>query len=152
MIRNTIKSGAVIAALRKISDSCGGIINPDAVVSAAKAENSPLHKYFTWEDNEAAHQWRLHEARMMLRVVVQYIGKDEDPVRVFVSLKNDRTEEGGYRVVADVLNDKDLYKQLLNDALEDLDVFTRKYERLKELRGIFREAKQLNRIIKSRAK
>ena len=132
-----------MSALRRVAKENDGMVLPEVVVDAARPESSPLHKYFTWEDTEAAEKWRIHEARNLLRVTVEYIGTDKNPVRVFVSLTNDREDEGGYRVTADVMDDAELYRMMLQDALDELESFRRKYERIKELRAIFREAKKL---------
>jgi hypothetical protein len=39
------------------------------VVEAARDPNSPLHSAFTWDDAEAAEQYRLAQARVLLRRV-----------------------------------------------------------------------------------
>lgn len=115
-----------------------GKLQPSDVVSAARKESSPLHKWFTWDDDEAAEAWRLHEARNLIRVyAVRELEKEEpDLQRVHVSLRSDR-KDGGYRVLADVLDDEELRGQMLADALEDLRYFRRKYQRLKELDPVF---------------
>lgn len=115
-----------------------GKLQPSDVVAAARKESSPLHKCFTWDDDEAAEAWRLHEARNLIRVyAVRELGKEKpDLQRVHVSLRSDR-KDGGYRVLADVLSDADLRKQLLADALDDLRYFKQKYQQLKELAPVF---------------
>src|SRR5690606_25615999 len=85
-----------------------GKIRPVDVVEAAKDESSPLHDCFTWDDGEAAHQYRLIEARNLLRVYVVRPDAEEGPtVRAFVSLTTDCVEKGGgYRAIADVMSDE----------------------------------------------
>jgi len=140
MVRRKIKSQIVIAELKKLAKAHGGQVDPVHVVAAARHVKSPLHKYFTWDNTEAARRWRILEARNLLRVVVMYKGESREPINVFVSLKPDRVEGGGgYRCITDVLDDDALYDQMLKDALDDLEFFRRKYQSLKELRGIFEE-------------
>lgn len=129
----------VIAELRRIAEVHGGQLKPSAVVQLAANEESPLHGYFDWSDTEAAHKWRLHQARQLIRVSVEMIGPKESPTmtRVFVSLTPDRSDDTGYRVLTDVMSDPDYRKQLLADALDEMNRFEKKYQELKELAGVF---------------
>lgn len=109
------------------------------VVDAARDESSPLHVCFTWDDGEAAHQYRLIEARNLLRVYVERPEGTEGPVvRAFVSLTTDRVEKGGgYRSIADVMSDDELYQQWLKDAIVQLRNFQKKYQDIKELGSVW---------------
>jgi hypothetical protein len=115
-----------------------GTITPERVVEAARDPKSPLHSRFTWENDEAAHQWRLQQARQLIRVCVSVVPGTTVNERVFVSLSRDSQKEGGgYRVTAEVLSDKELREELLAEALNDLDIFKQKYARLSELSLVF---------------
>lgn len=116
-----------------------GKIRPVDVVEAAKDESSPLHDCFTWDDGEAAHQYRLLEARNLLRVYVIRPDADDAPaVRAFVSLTSDRVEKGGgYRAIADVMSDQELYSQMLSDAVVQLRNVQKKYKAIKELASVW---------------
>ena len=46
-----------------------GVVSPDAVVSEAAREDHEWHDRFTWDDSEAAHQYRLEQARTVIRSV-----------------------------------------------------------------------------------
>lgn len=128
----------IISELKRIATANDGILVAEHVVEAAKRAASPLHNMFDWDDSEAANKWRIHQARQLIRVTVEYIGKGEDkiPMRVFVSLTDDRVE-GGYRVTAQVLSDAAKRKQMLDDAIEEMNRFRRKYAALKELAEVF---------------
>jgi hypothetical protein len=52
-----------------------GIVTADAVVDAARNKNSPLHDEFEWDDSVAGHQYRLDQARSLIREV-RYISLD----------------------------------------------------------------------------
>jgi hypothetical protein len=130
----------IIAELRRISDENGGVLRAVDVVQAAKREASPLHTQFDWDDSEAAHKWRLHQARNLIRVTVEYIGEGEErtPARVFVSLTPDRNEDGGcYRATAAVMSDAKYRAQLLADARAEMERFEKKYSDLQELAEVF---------------
>ena len=116
-----------------------GILKADDVVEAATSEMSPLHKYFEWDDSEAARQHRLWQARELIRYVVTIIPNHTKPVTAYVSLKGDRSNEGGgYRALVDVMSDADQRKLLLMQALDDLEFWKAKYEELNELVPVFK--------------
>ena len=111
-----------------------GLLKPEDVVEFAKNPKTALHEVFVWDDTEAAHFWRLHQARNLIRVVVtvnENTGKEE---RIYVSLRSDRSEDGGgYRQLVRVLNDKEQREELLKDAYEEWQYYKAKYQELKEL-------------------
>lgn len=126
-----------------------GVIQPHDVVKAASNPKSVLHDMFTWDDSKAAAEYRLYQARQILRtyVVTEQPGT-KSTVRAFVSLKQDRQKHGGgYRHIADVLSDDELYQQLLADSLDELRTFQQRYARLKELRPVFDAAEEVERTV-----
>jgi hypothetical protein len=140
----------VMAELMQIEEKYG-ILRPENVVSYAENPKTVLHSKFEWDDSAAGHQWRLQQARMLIRVVVKtesLSGKEE---RVYVSLKKDRYDEGGgYRTLVKVMSDREMREQLLADALDEMDVFKAKYGKLKELARIFEEADRVRVRIKGK--
>jgi len=127
---------AIIAELKRLADDNGGVLTASTIVVAARDEESILHSQFEWDDSAAAEQYRMWQARRLLNVVVEYIGPKDGQrrTRVFVSLTPDRTgKDGGYRQITAVLSDREHRQQLLDDALEEMERFQRKYEELQEL-------------------
>ncbi len=133
----------VLAELRGLVKD--NILDPAVVVSAARSENSPLHSYFTWDDGEAAEQFRLIEARKLISVHVELLAPKSDPSPVFVSLRSDRPKGGGYRPMTHVLSRKALREQLLSDALKELEYFKNKYHMLTELAEVFAAIKKVGK-------
>lgn len=135
------RESKIRAELERLARAHGGELHPAVVVSAARDEASPLHDSFDWDDTEAAHSWRLHQARQLIRAVVTYepVGREHhEPCRVFVSLSTDRTKDGaGYRLALSVLSDEAFRAQLLADAIAEMKTFREKYRRLKELADVF---------------
>jgi hypothetical protein len=127
----------IIAELNAIAEAHDGILRPEDVVQAASDPRSPLHPLFDWDDGVAAHKWRLHQARNLIRVCVRYIeipDQERKPCRVFVSLSTDRVSDGGgYRALDDVLRVKSTREQLVADAMREAEAFARKYAMLSEL-------------------
>jgi len=127
---------AIRAELERLKS--GGVIRPVDVVEAARDEESPLHSCFTWDDGEAAHQFRLLEARNMLRVYVVTEASAPANVRAFVSLTTDRAKEGGgYRAIADVMSDDAMRDQLLRDAFVQFRNMQKRYQHLKQLSKVW---------------
>lgn len=122
--------------LKRIAKKHGGVINPLDVVAAARNPKSPLHPKFTWDDSEAASQYRIWQARQLIRVVVTIIPRTETTERVWVSLTSDRGN-GGYRALVDVLSDDEMRAQLLTEAKAEFAVFRAKFGRLAELAKVF---------------
>ncbi len=128
----------VISELKRIAQDNGGLLQPETVVSEARRKSSVLHSRFEWDNSVAGEQYRIWQARQLIRVAVEVLEGTTEETEVFVSLTPDRQREsGGYRVIAEVLSDKQMRKVMLADALEDLKLFQAKYQRLLELVPIF---------------
>lgn len=130
----------ILRALNELRNE-DGVIMPEAVVNAARSESSPLHVHFEWDDSEAAEQYRLWQARSLLRVMVTVLPGTREPVRAFVSLSN----EEGYRLTANVMVHAEHRSQMLEDALKDMKVFQRKYEHLAEVADVIAAMKKAQR-------
>lgn len=132
----------IVNELQRLADDHGGILQPQVVVDSARNPESPLHDHFEWDETEAARQWRLLQARNLIRVVVKYERLSNGqplPCRVFVSLTPDRESDGGgYRVTSAVMSDEALRLQLLADARQEMVTFRAKYARLSELVDVFK--------------
>lgn len=139
--------------LEQIRRNAGGILKAEDVVRSAEEISSPLHNYFEWDDSEAAVQWRLQQARQLIRYVVVLPPKDSTPISAYVSLRDDRVHEGGgYRAIAEVMSDEQLREKLLAEAMEDLKHWEMKYQRLTELKSVFEAIAKTRKSIKPRAK
>lgn len=136
---------SIISELRTIAAKNDGLLKPEYVVESARPVNSPLHTRFTWDDTEAANQYRLQQARQLIRTTIQYIevdGKDQS-FRVFCSLTLDRENDGGgYRETVAVLSNRQYKAQLLSDAQDDMRRFEERYSRLKELSLVIKEIRK----------
>lgn len=134
---------AILSALHDLES--GGNLDPVAVVEAARDEASPLHSCFTWDDSEAADQFRLIEARKLIQVQVELLPGSSDSSPVWVSLTTDRNAGGGYRPLVKVLSHADQRAMLLADALRELEYFRKKYGMLKGLAAVFAAAKKVKK-------
>jgi hypothetical protein len=126
------------------------ILLPEKILIEAERPSSPLHSFFEWDDTEAARQYRLVQARELVRVHVRIIENVKEPVRAYVSLSSDRVHGGGYRPILKVLSDTQQRGVLLQDALRELESFRIKYQMLVELGKIFEETSTLLKKQESR--
>ncbi len=138
--RIKIDPHAVGQELTRIQNDHG--LTPEIVVEAARNPESPLHKGFEWDDSVAAAQYRLDQARYLLRMIVVVENKNRTPIRAFVSVQN-TDQKRVYRDIASVFSNEYLREQALEQALRDLDAFQRKYRDLSELAEVLQAADRM---------
>ena len=125
-------------ALEAIRVANEGILRAQDVVDAARAEESPLHDWFEWDDSVAAENHRRQQARELIRVYVKVEKRDTPETRAYVSLESDRRSPGGgYRSVSDVFTNPERRAELLTQALREASLWRTKYKALEELAGVF---------------
>lgn len=129
------RAGERIEALRKRN---GGNITPHLVVDDARSSRSALHKWFEWDDEAAAEAYRVAQARKLMGAIVVRIEERPLPMRAFVCVR-DSEKEGAktYTSIHVAMEDEDLRKQLLNNALHELKSWRERYDELKQLAQIF---------------
>ena len=141
-----MKKNKVITELKRIANKNGGLLQPETVVESARPIKSPLHSRFEWDNTVAGQQYRIWQARQLIRVSVEVLERTDEVTDVFVSLSTDREKEsGGYRIMVDVLTDKQMRAQMLADAMAELEIFRVKYSRLKELAAVFEAIKKVRK-------
>lgn len=125
-----------------------GLIKPERVHAWAKSHpRSMLHRAIEWNKDKAAYQHQLWQIRQLIALHVTY----ENGQRRLVSLVVDRSRPGGgYRDIDDVLRDQSLHQIMLSDALNELQRMEIKYERIKELKPIWRATKQVRQKVPAR--
>lgn len=139
-----MKKQKVINELKSIAKKHKGVLRPEVVVEYARNKNNPLHNYFEWDDSVAGERYRLWQARQLIVSVEYEPSANKKPVNVFVSLTSDR-QKGGYRLMEEVLDDKQYRSILLKDALNEMQLFQEKYKILSELVNVFTA---MNAVIK----
>lgn len=108
---------------------------PQDMVDYAKNPTTELHKCFEWNDEIAADKYRISQAQDVLRNIVIVASKEDNqqektPIRMFVSTNN---RDNSYKPVTVVMQNKDEYQRLLQQAYADLQTFKQRYQHLKEL-------------------
>ena len=137
-------------SLEKIRVNAGGELTPIDVVNAARSPKSALHDYFEWDDSVAAEQFRLNQARGVIRLVrVEDAASETGTVRAFVSISSETGKS--YRSMGDVKASADLRAAVLAAAERDLDAFTRRYRELTDVLAFVEKAKETLRARRRRS-
>ena len=147
-----VKKKKTLTAKQEIELLCkrhNNLLRPIDIVEYAKNKKTALHKCFEWDDTKAAHEYRLWQARELIRVYVKILPNNKKPIRAFVSLYPDRQKAGGgYRPIDRVLINTDQRQQLLAQALKEFKYWQEKYQDLKELSEIFEAARKVKNKVK----
>ena len=138
--------------LEKIKERDNGIV-PQAVVDEARDKASPLHDCFEWDNTRAAEKYRIEQARRMIShlvVVINYETGKTQKAFFNVEIPDNGGTKVAYVDVEWALTDKDLRKQVLQNALEELVYWQKKYKEYSEFKGIVREITKVAVKIKKR--
>lgn len=117
---------------------CGnGRLVAAQVVDASRPDDAPLHDHFEWDDQQAAEQFRIDQARYLIRSITVSVETPEQvsQVRAFVSVIRD--EDRSYTSIAHALSDEDLRTQVLQKAWAELEAWRKRYAELIELADMF---------------
>ena len=123
--------------LQELRDQNNGL-TASIVIEEAKHKTSVLHGAFEWDDSKAAHQWRLHSARHLMRSVEIVSTSAEGDIRnlpAFVFVKTDSGPH--YETLARVLSDEELRTQVLNKALKEFEQWQQRYKEYEEFLSVF---------------
>lgn len=130
------RKDAILKELEVIKGRKDLLAAEDVVAWAADHPDSALHKQFMWDDNEAAREYRLWQARTLINLHVV----SEPAVPRFVSLSVDRHKPGGgYRSVHDVMKSPKLRAVLLRDAVREFQRVQARYKHLSEFAKVSAE-------------
>ena len=137
---------AVGDKLQELRDKHKGL-TASIVIEDAKNKNSVLHGAFEWNDSKAAHEWRLHSARNLMRAVVTKELDSSGEIRYQPAFVFVKTEEGPrYETVARVQSDEELRHQVVQRAFAELNQWKKRYEEYKEFLGVFKEVEKIESL------
>lgn len=121
--------------LERLRKENGNNLTAESVVEAAKKQSSPLHPFFDWDDDSAAHKYRLRQAQRLIgSVEIVRRGKNKQiTVRAFVKL--DRSKKA-WESTVDILGDEDKRAILVKQALDEAEAWAARYDDLAELAEI----------------
>jgi hypothetical protein len=108
---------------------------PERMIEAARPARSPLHNGFDWDDTQAAHSWRLNQARHLIAAIITDMPSRNGDVetRAFMAVKGKSGFE--YQRIDRIMGDEDYRVQVLRRALDDLRIFRNRYASLADVLG-----------------
>lgn len=139
------KVEAIVAAetIRNLQNKLGkDTITAKDLLDASRDENAPLHSCFEWDDGIAAEKYREWQARHIINsIVIQNVSDDTSlpPTRLFVNVVKSGSPKvkGQYASITVAFANETYHKQVLANALIELQNFRRKYQVYSELSGVF---------------
>jgi len=110
-------SKEVIEELQRIGAAEG--LKASNVVKSARSKSSPLHAQFEWDDTKAGHEYRLQQARGLIRIAVPCINGKSDPwVHVpAMASKNNHEREGTYYPMSVVVANEDWFARAMHELV-----------------------------------
>lgn len=148
-VQNAAEVGKHLELLRL---QCKGELTPQDVLADAKNNNSPLHSFFEWDEGAAAEQYRLQQARGLIRSVVAIYTDDTQPAvrtRAYVHIAEPSAPH--YREAGHAMSQKKTRDMVLQRAWRELQAWRRRYADLKQLSDLFEcideKAKRLTKSI-----
>lgn len=131
--------GIFKADATKVADeimSIGEAATPRQILELGRNKNTELHKCFEWNDGIAAEKYRVIQARNIVRCLVvkqpEETSQEIPEVRFFHVTQHNE----GYQPISLIIQDQDQYEKLLKQAMDELQAFKRKYNKLEEFREI----------------
>ena len=130
-----------------------GRLTPEVIVEVSKSKNSVLHRFFNWDDSEAAHKYRMFQARGLINrtyIVVCKPGAEKrksgmSKVIVYKAIISARDPEketrNSYHSVVEVARRPDMSDIYLNSLKNKVRAIIKEFESYKELTEILNTLK-----------
>lgn len=109
----------VIDAIKSLEKSSGELL-PEDVVKSARDPESPLHAYFEWDDTEAAHKYRMSQARGLIRRLKTEVNHYDYVIKAPVYVRDPDVPHGdsGYVAIAAVRREEDRARRVMVDEMK----------------------------------
>lgn len=110
-----------------------GELTPEDILADAQHDNSPLHSFFEWDDSAAAQQYRLQQARGLIRAVVAvYVSDDRPAVRQKAYVHVPERGAPHYRETTHAMSQTKTRALVLDRAWNELKAWKARYKDLEE--------------------
>jgi hypothetical protein len=129
----------------------------EGVVEFARNKHTELHKCFEWDNEKAAENYRLEQARLILRSIIVIetdVDDQELKIRAFSQYtpeKNSKRKETVYRKTVEALNDESFKRQILcgiEAELNETEMKAKTYSRfLKSPKGFLSHVREARKHI-----
>lgn len=111
-----------------------GELTAKKLVEVSRPENAPLHNVFNWNDEEAAELYREEQGRRIIRCLIVVPENNTVTTRAYFNIV---AKEPEYHSINTILESKDKYEALMENALKELASFKKKYAVLSQLQPVF---------------
>ena len=157
-------SAEIVGAVFEEIEERDGEVTSKAFLDASRDEQSPTHSLFEWDDSIAAERWRMRQSQgiigqLQIEVVIEETEDSVTDVELHVEEMPEEnirrvpayvntnpygrfgaskaTTTGSYVNLESAMSDEDKRKVVLENVLNELSVYQRKYFMYKELSEIF---------------
>ena len=115
-----------------------GELKPEYVVKESEDESSVLHCCFVWDDTKAAALWRKKQARDLINNIKVEIKTEKvsATVRAFVNVREQKDLSRSYIPIEKAIANDIAYKDLLEQAKDDMQSFIVTYAQISELNAV----------------
>lgn len=113
-----------------------GAVTSENVLESAKAEDSPIHNIFEWDDTKAAHQYRLKQAVVLICNLHVDVG-EKKPLKVAAYMNVSEEKTGTFINANAAFKNPDTREVVLKRAKAELTSFRKKYRDLQEFAKLF---------------
>ena len=129
-----------------------GELTSKRFLDVSRPESAPTHNMFEWDDSVAAERYRLQQATVAINSVeVQIVNEATASVisqAAFVNVVSKApARTGSFTPIEVALSDENMRNVLLENALNELKAFRRKYSQLSELADVFFEIKKIEQAV-----
>lgn len=153
------------AEVERLMLANGGSITREQIVTAATDPRSPLHNYFEWDNDAAAHKFRLHQAGMLLRTITVNLvhapaeertftgttvvhAPEGKPIRAFQSTRQVRMAGGGYVPISTVVNDDERFEDMIDTLQTEVDALALRVIQIRDAaREVGRQDDRLDALV-----
>lgn len=154
--------------LYSLAEIAKGKLTPQFVVKSARRKKSSLHDYFTWDDTEAAKEYRIYQARQLMGALEVTVETDKGKMEQYKALINvtgkvDYEEQDcppcsevvvrqSYVTIETVRESEIYLNELIEKAHQEMVVWGKKYRQYRELKGfkkfktIFKEIEEMSLV------
>lgn len=136
------KSAVVESEIKRLYDKHGSV-SPQLLVEAGRDPDSPLHKYFEWNNDRAAEKFRLGQAYSMIQAskFVAYLvenGNKTPEVKQGVAVRKllPTLERGSFKMRNEVLEETESRQLLIERKLAVLRSWCKSTVDIEELRHV----------------
>jgi len=132
-------------ALEQVRSECGTLTAKN-VVRVARPESHWLHHEFEWDDSIAGPEWRLEQARRLIRRVrCTYVpqGSEESvSVRMFYNIRRPLSDplRGSYEPITELVGNAQSWQTLEAQMERDFKAFQDRYRRVRGYAALIAQA------------